>query len=177
MKTLPCDDNCYSADKLAKVLRRASFFGPLERKKENRPERRHEEEEERHTILVQNFHQPRGLERWTLAIIAHPTIRANSMQNYAFYSFRTTKSLFFLNLKVTYLDNLVCRQSRFVGQNRHHRRFLACFSDAVARKLIFLHSVQECSLFSSIHLYSKFPTVVTLRYRQPNYSPYIRVAL
>jgi len=40
-KTLPCDGNCNRADKLAKVLMRASFFGPLERKKENRPERRH----------------------------------------------------------------------------------------------------------------------------------------
>jgi hypothetical protein len=96
-KTLPCDGNCNRADKLAKVLMRASFFGPLERKKENRPERRHteEEEEERHAISVQNFQQPRALERWTLAIIAHPTRRANSMQNYAFYSFRTTKSPFF----------------------------------------------------------------------------------
>lgn len=96
-----------------------------------------------------------------------------------FIRFERKKSRF-ISLKRTYLDNLVCR---------HHRRNLvglllfqcslrlADFSSAVERtKTFFLHSLQECSLFLSIHLYSKFPTVVTLRYRQPSYSPYIRVA-
>lgn len=96
-----------------------------------------------------------------------------------FIRFQRKKSRF-ISLKRTYLDNLVCR---------HHRHILvglllfqcslrlADFSSAVERtKTFFLHSLQECSLFLSIHLYSKFPTVVTLRYRQPSYSPYIRVA-
>ena len=96
-----------------------------------------------------------------------------------FIRFERKKSRF-ISLKRTYLDNLVCR---------HHRHNLgglllfqcslrlADFSSAVERtKTFFLHSLQECSLFLSIHLYSKFPTVVTLRYRQPSYSPYIRVA-
>jgi hypothetical protein len=96
-----------------------------------------------------------------------------------FIRFERKKSRF-ISLKRTYLDNLVCRHHRhnLVGLLLFQCSLrLADFSSAVERtKTFFLHSLQECSLFLSIHLYSKFPTVVTLRYRQPSYSPYIRVA-
>ena len=96
-----------------------------------------------------------------------------------FVRFERKKSRF-ISLKRTYLDNLVCRHHRhnLVGLLLFQCSLrLADFSSAVERtKTFFLHSLQECSLFLSIHLYSKFPTVVTLRYRQPSYSPYIRVA-
>ena len=96
-----------------------------------------------------------------------------------FIRFERKKSRF-ISLKRTYLDNLVCRHHRhnLVGLLLFQCSLrLADFSSAVERtKTFFLYSLQECSLFLSIHLYSKFPTVVTLRYRQPSYSPYIRVA-